>query len=75
MLQCKWSYIILRNDKMWCATRLNPRPFVFSYIPYCIDDVDMTMFADDTNFMKAINSFKETKEELIPAVRKVCNWR
>ena len=34
----------------------------------------MTMFADDTSFMKAISSLKEIKEELLPALRKVCNW-
>ena len=31
-------------------------------------------FADDTNLMKAINSWKEIKEELIPALKKVCSW-
>ena len=40
-------------------------------LPHCVDDVDITMFADDTNFMKAINSLKEIKEELMPALRKV----
>ena len=43
-------------------------------LPLCLDDVDITMFADDTNLMKAINSFKETKEELVPALKKVYNW-
>ena len=37
----------------------------------CLDDVDITMFADDTNLMKAINSLKEIKEKLIPALKKV----
>ena len=42
--------------------------------PLCLDDVDIIMFADDTNLMKAINSLKEIKEELIPALTKVYNW-
>ena len=62
-----------------CATRFNTRPFVISYtyindLPHCVDVVDITMFTDDTNFMKAINSLKEIEEELMPALRKVCNW-
>ena len=36
-------------------------------LPLCLDDVEITMFADDTNLMKAINTFTEIKEELIPA--------
>ena len=36
-------------------------------LPLCLDDVDITMFAN-TNLMKAINSLKEIKEELIPAL-------
>ena len=60
---------------MWCATGFNPGSFFISYtymndLPHCVDDVDITMFADDTNFMKAINSLKEIKEELIPALTK-----
>ena len=43
-------------------------------LPLCLDDVDITMFADDTDLMKAINSLKEIKEELIPALKKVYNW-
>ena len=43
-------------------------------LPHCTDDVDITMFADDTNFMKASNSLKEIEEELMPALRKVCKW-
>ena len=42
-------------------------------LPLCLDNVDITMFAD-TNFMKAINSLKEIKEELVPALKKVYNW-
>ena len=43
-------------------------------LPLCLNDVDIIMFADDTNLMKAINSLKEIKEELIPALKKVYNW-
>ena len=43
-------------------------------LPLCLNDVDTTMFADDTNLMKAINSLNEIKEELIPALKKVYNW-
>ena len=35
---------------------------------HCIDDVDITIFVNDTSFMKAINSLKEIKEELIPSL-------
>ena len=41
---------------------------------FLLDDVDITMFADDTNLMKAINSSKEIKEEPIAALKKVSNW-
>ena len=43
-------------------------------LPLCLDDVDITMFADDTNLTKAINSLKEILEELIPALKKVYSW-
>ena len=43
-------------------------------LPHRKGDVDITMFADDTNFMKAIDSLKEIKEELISALKKICNW-
>ena len=39
-------------------------------LPLCLHGVDITMFADDKNLMKAINSLKEIKEELIPALIK-----
>ena len=80
MLQCQWLYIILGEDMVWCATEFNFMSFVISYIliymndlPLCLDDVDITMFADGTNLMKAINSLKEIKEEVISALMKVYN--
>ena len=39
-----------------------------------VNNVDITMFADDTNFMRTISSLNEIKDELIPALRKVYNW-
>ena len=53
---------------------LGPLLFLINGLPHCVDDVGITMFADDTNFMKAINSLKEIKEELMSVLRKVCNW-
>ena len=43
-------------------------------LPKSVNNVDITMFADDTNFMRAISSLNEIKDELIPALRKVYNW-
>ena len=37
-------------------------------------NVDITMFADDTNFMRTISSLNEIKDELISALHKVYNW-
>ena len=43
-------------------------------LPKSVNNVDITMFADDTNFMRTISSLNEIKDELIPALRKVYNW-
>ena len=43
-------------------------------LPKSVSNVDITMFADDTNFMRSISSLNEIKDELIPALRKVYNW-
>ena len=43
-------------------------------VPKSVNNVDITMFADDTNFMRTISSLNEIKDELIPALRKVYNW-
>ena len=55
-----------------------PDPLLFivymNDLPKSVNNVDITMFADDTNFMRTISSLNEIKDELIPALRKVCNW-
>ena len=43
-------------------------------LPKSVNNVDITMFADDTNFIRSISSLNEIKDELIPALRKVYNW-
>ena len=43
-------------------------------LPKGVNNVDITMSADDTNFMWTIPSLNEIKDELIPALRKVYNW-
>ena len=43
-------------------------------LPKSVNNVDITMFADDTNFMSTISSLNEIKDELIPALHKVYNW-
>ena len=43
-------------------------------LPRSVNSVDITMFADDTNFMRTISSFNEIKVELIPTLHKVYNW-
>ena len=43
-------------------------------LPKSVNNVDITMFADDTVFMRSISSLNEIKDELIPALRKVYNW-
>ena len=70
MLQCQWSYIILRDDTIGVpqGSILGPLLLYMNDLLHCIGDVDITMFADDTNFMKAL------KEELMQALRKVCKW-
>ena len=42
--------------------------------PKSVNNVGITMFADDTNFMRTISSLNEIKDELILALRKVYNW-
>ena len=55
---------------------LGPLLFIvyMNNLPKSVNDVDITMLADDTNFMRAISSLNETKDELIPALHKVYNW-
>ena len=51
--------------------------YIYTYmndLTHWIGDVDITMFADNTNLLKSIDFLKEIKEELIPVLRKVCNW-
>ena len=43
-------------------------------LPKSVNNVNITMFADDTNFMRTILSSNEIKDELIPALHKVYNW-
>ena len=43
-------------------------------LPKSVNNVDISMFADDTNFMKTISSLNEIKDELKPALHKVYNW-
>ena len=43
-------------------------------LPKRVNNVDITMFADDTNLMRIISSPNEIKDELILALRKVYNW-
>ena len=43
-------------------------------LPKSVNKVDITMFADDTNFMRTISCLNEIKGELIPALHKVYNW-
>ena len=38
-----------------------------------VNNVDITMFADDTDFMRTISLSNEDKDELIPALHKVYN--
>ena len=43
-------------------------------LPNNVNNVDITMSADDTNFMRSISSLNEIKDELIPSLHKVYNW-
>ena len=43
-------------------------------LPHFLPDVNITMFADDTSFAKALKCVNEIKEHLVPAFSKICRW-
>lgn len=43
-------------------------------LPDAVDNVNITMFADDTSLSKAFKNISELCEELIPAFSNICKW-
>ena len=48
--------------------------FYINDLPKIVNIVGITMFADDTNFMRTISSLNEIKGNLILALHKIYNW-
>ena len=43
-------------------------------LPCYFQDVNITMYADDTSADKAFRTCQQLKKELLPAFAKVCKW-
>ena len=43
-------------------------------LPSAAEDVNITMFADDTSLNQEIKTASDIKDNLIPAFAKVCEW-
>ena len=43
-------------------------------LPSFVQDVHITMYADDTSIDRAFQTCQQLKEELLPAFAKVCKW-
>ena len=43
-------------------------------LPSYVQDVHITMYADDTSIDRAFQTCQQLKEELLPALAKVCKW-
>ena len=77
---CSVNGHILPLDTIKCGvpqgSSLGPLLFIvyMNDLPKSVNNVDITMFADDTNFLRTISSLNEIKDELIPAFHKVYNW-
>ena len=43
-------------------------------LPLAVKEAEITMYADDTSLSKGFKTTDELKEQLIPALCKVCEW-
>ena len=45
-----------------------------NYLPSCVKEAEIVMYADDTSLYKAFRTAQDLAEELIPAFVKICEW-
>ena len=66
------------SQLVWCSSRLYSRSFLFliymNDLPNSLENVEITMFADDTSLSKAFQNVDKLCMEFIPAFANICKW-